>query len=350
MDIQELIAYWKVIKKRLWLIGLLVGVTVGTVLVISYVAKPVYRATALFQVTTPPPGEVTLYQEFRSPELGEQLGQTEASFIQLVQSLDVAWRTIGALGMEMQGEDLLEMVTLERLEEGSPYIKLSATADSPQLAATLANTLIETALEYYGELRAKSFTSSREFISHQLDEVRGELSGAQEALVQFQIRNKVGSLSTLVDSQQFLIRQLNFERDQALAEGNMALASNYDQIIVERQRELQGLLELSTEYDTLRAAVDRASTTYYYLLDRETEAKLKENELSNVGFIRVIAARERSRPLPRVSPKIILLGMVVSLALGIMLAFFLEYLETAKVAPEEHEVSPGASDSGRGGF
>lgn len=344
MDIQELIAYWKVIKKRLWLIGLLVGITVGTILIVSYATKPIYRATVLFQVTTPPPGEVTIYREFRSPDWGEQLDQTEAGFLQILQSLDVAWQTMEALGIEMEAEDLLKMVTIEQPQEGSVYRELGVTANSPQLAATLANTLMETALRYYGELRAQSLKSSQEFINQQLDQVKNELSEAQEALIQFQIRNRVGSLSALIDSQQSLIRQLSFERDRALAEGDMTLASNYDQIIVERQRELQESLELYSEYDALRTAVDQARTTHDQLLDRKTEVKLKENELSSVGFIRVIPARERSRPLPRVTSKIVVLGVVLSLALGVMLAFFLEYLETTEVTPKEHKVSSSPSD------
>jgi len=290
-------------RKWLWLIGLLVGVTVGSILVISYTAEPVYKATVLFQVTSPPPGEVTLYKEFKSPTLGQQLGQTEADFIQIVQSLDVAWQTIKALGIEMEAESFLKTVTIKQSEGGSPYTKLSVTADNPQLAASLANTLMETALKYFGSLRAKSFTRTREFINQQLEEARSELNKAQNDLIQFQIKNKVSSLDALIGSQQSLIRQLNFERDQALAKGDMELASNYDQIIAKRQRELQELLGLSSEYDDLRAAVDRASTTYYYLLDRETEAKLKENELSNVDFIQVLPAREPSRPLPRLNPK-----------------------------------------------
>jgi uncharacterized protein involved in exopolysaccharide biosynthesis len=128
------------------------------------------------------------------------------------------------------------------------------------------------------------------------------------------------------------------------------LAGNYDQIIAERQRELQRLLDLSSEYDALGSTVDQAGATYSYLLDRETEAKLKENELSNVDFIRVIPARERSHPLPRVNLKVILLGLVVSLVLGIMLAFLLEYLEVAEGTPGEHEMVEKPPDSAHSEF
>ena len=72
--------------------------------------------------------------------------------------------------------------------------------ESPQLAANLANTLVETALDYYGELRAKSFSSSREFITQQLDEVRNELSNARAALTQFQIENRVRASRALLNS------------------------------------------------------------------------------------------------------------------------------------------------------
>ena len=93
MGIQDLLTYWKVIKKRLWLIGLLIGATVGTILVLSYTAKPVFGESVLFQGIAPPPEEVTLYSEFRSPSSREVIGYTTSNFIEIVRSEAVAWKT-----------------------------------------------------------------------------------------------------------------------------------------------------------------------------------------------------------------------------------------------------------------
>ena len=55
---------------------------------------------------------------------------------------------------------------------------------------------------------------------------------------------------------------------------------------------------------------------------------MKENEIVNAKFIQIIPAGGPGRPLPRINPTILLLGIVVSLAVGIVLAFLLQYLES----------------------
>ena len=95
--------------------------------------------------------------------------------------------------------------------------------------------------------------------------------------------------------------------------------------------ELQNLLVLRPQYTALKAATSQARGTYDMLLDRQTQAKLKENEIENVGFISVLGpARKPSQPVP-FSPKMALLGAAVSLVVGVLLAFGWEYLETQNV-------------------
>ncbi|MBW2037939.1 MAG: hypothetical protein JRI41_10805, partial [Deltaproteobacteria bacterium] len=123
-------------------------------------------------------------------------------------------------------------------------------------------------------------------------------------------------------------------------EGDGGKAAQYDRIIAEREIELQNLIHLSTKYETLQTAVEQAQATYNLLLAKETEAKLKENEILNVGFIQALGeAQEPTLPVSPLNPTIIALGSVVSLTLGIMLAFVLEYVERYQAsvasAPDE---------------
>ena len=82
----------------------------------------------------------------------------------------------------------------------------------------------------------------------------------------------------------------------------------------------------------LAEAVRQADTLYNYLLDKETEAKLKENEALHLSFVQVLGpARPPSHPLPPINFKILALGAVISLILGVGLAFLWEYLETVSL-------------------
>ena len=329
MSIKDFIIYWKVVKKRLWLIGLLLVVTLGVIFLTSFLSKQVYKATTSFQVTAPLPAEVTIYSEFKTSSTIDELLRTRGNFVAVLQSKFVTGQVIEELGPDM-GTDELLATTLVEPEEDSDFIDLKVTAGDPSTAAAIANTLMDNAAKYFGEMSAGSITANKEFIQQQLKEIRGELDVARAALMQFQIENRISSSEGLLNSQEDLITTLKTSRDEAQVESGLEAVAVYDELISKRERELQDLILLGSEYELLQDEVRRIKDVYQSLLDKETEAKLKENEIMSARFIQVIPASEPSHPLPRFEPKLFLLGAIVSLVLGIMLAFILEFLEHAE--------------------
>jgi capsular polysaccharide biosynthesis protein len=344
MGIQEFIEYWQVIKKRLWLIGLLMGVTLGTVLLISYLSRPVYEASASFQVTAPLPSGVSLFSEFRTSYERDELIYTRNNFLSVLQSEFVLGQVIEELNLNVETEELLEQVLVES-QDGSDFIALRVTAEDPALAADIANSLVDKTAQYVGGLSAGSLTANKEYIQQLLEEKGQELEEARTSLIQFQIENSTGSPSTAVRSQETLLGTLKANRDTELAEGRGEIADSYDEIIAIRERELQELILLNSEYETLQRDVDRIESIYTNLVDKKTEAELKENELLSARFIQEIPASAPSRPLPRVNVKILLLAGIASLVLGVVIAFVLEYLDrvtmqSVEAFPREDTLAP----------
>lgn len=342
---EDILIYWSIIRKRLWLILILVASTMGTTLIISYMQRPVYQASVKFRVTAPPPADVSLFSGRYNPV--EDLVSTRNSFIDVLTDRAVARQVIETLQLSMDPEELQASTTVEKVElqvqssskesqSDSGLMKVNVRNSDPDLAATLVNTLIETALQRYGEIRARPKTMSREFISLQLKDTRQELNQAQEALIVFQVENKIGALPQAIASQQALIYDLRKQRDQAYAQGHLQEVAGYDQLILERQVELQDLVRLGSEYARLEAAVEQGKSTYGFLLEKETEAKLKENETLTLGFMEVSGpAKSPSRPLPRVKMSFLALGGVLSLIVGVMVAFIWNYLELRSPRPAE---------------
>lgn len=329
MSIQELIHYWQVIRKRLWLVALLVGVTLGTVLLISYLTKPLYRATASFQVTAPLPTDVSLVNEFRLPTSREELAFTRNNFLAVLQSEAVAWEVINTLGLDVDPTELQLQLVIEA-GLNNDFVTLQVTADSPQRAAEIANRLVETAARSFGELSAASFTANKRVINDLLVSRRAALDTAQAALVKFQIENKVSSSDGILATQEKLIVNAKSLRDQAQAEGKLNEVRAYDTIIATRERELQQFIQLNAQFVQLEADVVRLQDTYYDLQAKEIETELKENEILSARFVRVIPASEPNRPLPNLDARILILAFVASLALAIVLAFILEYVEASR--------------------
>jgi uncharacterized protein involved in exopolysaccharide biosynthesis len=328
MFLRDLIVYARIVRRRWRLIVVLFVVTVVTTTLLSLRAKPFYRAWVKLQVGAAPPTDVSLYQSFRYDELQNQVAYTRAAFTELLSDRGLAWRTLSKVETTVGAEDLLAQTTVEA-ESGSNFVSVGVSAGTPEEAQVLANTLVEEALSYYGSLQAQSATAAREFISRELEAGREELSDAERALMQFKIENKIGSLDDDIRQRQNLVLSLLIARDTALAEGDLEKAANYDHIIAERQKELQELVGLSSEYESLVTTVNLTRGTYNLLLSKETEARIKENEILSVGFIQIVSpAQLPTKAISSFDPKIIVLSGVVSLIIGVILAFVWEYVET----------------------
>jgi uncharacterized protein involved in exopolysaccharide biosynthesis len=333
MDFRELIMYAQVIRRR-WkpIVGLFLG-TMITLIIISTIAPRVYLASARLQVIEPSPGAVTLYGGFRSSGFRDEIAYTQNTFIELLTGGVVARRTVEKVDTHLSAEELQERT---EIESESDFIQLTVAGDEPDEAAQLANGLAAEARAYYGELLARSSGASREFISVQLELARQELDRAQMALMQFKIENKVGSLESDIGQQTSFIRSLRLSRDNAMADNNIAKANAYDVLIAQREQELQTLLNLSAQYQALQMAVAQASSTYDLLLGKQAEAKITENQIRNVNFILVVEPAEPPRRSTSTFSKAILaLGGVLSLVLGVAVAFVWEYIETSDISQEK---------------
>lgn len=327
MKIQDLLLYWQIIRKRGWLPILLTAVTMGTIIGLSLMAEPAYVASVRFQVIAPPASEVSLFQAFGRVSLRDEIGYTRDNFVSVLTSLDLAWRVIEALDLNMNGRELVELIAVEPVE-GSDFTEIKVSTHDPQLSADIANALITQGMIMYGEIRARGSTNSRKFIASQLEDIRTQLEQAQQELIAFKIENRIGDLDDVINSQQSLIRSLRLSKDQALAEGSIEIATNYEKIIGERALELQDLVQLGTQYSILQDKVNLLTQTYNFLLDKETEAQLKENEILNLGFIQPLSeARAPRQPEPALKLSILALGGVLSMVLGVVIVFLWEYVE-----------------------
>jgi uncharacterized protein involved in exopolysaccharide biosynthesis len=328
MNIKDILKYLQIIRKWWWVIVLLFGATVGTMLAIAFLTEEEYEATVTVQVSAPPPQEVPLYSQFGRQALRDEIEQTRSSFSEFVLEGDVpyhAFETLPDIGMS--GRELREKITVETLED-SQLMRIWVRAADPEAAALLANAIVEVGLEQYGQLLAQPTAKTRQFIEQELEGAREELEIAEAELAQFQIANKIGDLPSAINNQYNLIRSLAMQRDLAWAGGDIAKAQALDEIILEREAELQSMVGLSGEYNELSGQVGRVRSTYDFLLSKRAEAQIKEKQILEVGSIRIITpARPPTRPVAAINNKLIVLGAISSLLAGVLLTFLLEYLE-----------------------
>ncbi|HMQ52497.1 MAG TPA: hypothetical protein PKE64_00760 [Anaerolineae bacterium] len=346
MNIREILSYGQIILKWWWVIVLLFVTTVGTMFLVSVMSETRYESSVTVQVSAPPPQEVPLFSQFgRDTGVSVAIEETRRSFAEFLQAGDAAWRTLDVLpDVSLTGTELRERMVVE-LPDNSQLMRITVPYPNPDIAALLANTLVEKGLEGYGELLAKPTANNRAFIEQQLQIAQAELADAESELVQAQMDNKIGDLNRAIDTQYDLLSSLRLQLDLASANREVVKVRGLENVIEQREAELQELLGFSSEYATLTDRVERLRDTYSFMLDKSAEAQIKENQILELGSIQVITpARPAADPSVLINSRIIFLGAVVSLLLGVLLTFVLEGLEVAGVL---RGVKPptGSSDS-----
>jgi uncharacterized protein involved in exopolysaccharide biosynthesis len=208
----DFLVYLNIIRKRLWLIILLLIVTVGVILAISYTAKPVYRATVRLQVLATDSAAVSLFTEYRASSTTTEIQQAQNDFMRALKSGFVAWRTIADLNLEIGALDLL--AGLSTAVEGD-YIVVTVESDDPASAEGIASRQVDNALTYYREGRATPSRVLLTFVTEQLSAAQQGMLDAENALFEFKKAHQIDSIDQETRALQDLTRNLRLERDRA---------------------------------------------------------------------------------------------------------------------------------------
>lgn len=346
----ELIDLLRVIRRWLWVIVAVVIVTELALWLGTLSTNPVYAATVNLQISTPQREDVAAYGEYRSISLRDEIAVAINNFSELLQSSEVSNRTASQLGLDKT--DALYTLEVNRASDAD-FIKVTIKARTPSLAAEIANTHVDIAVAYYGELRAQSIKAEKDLFGEQMRVAETEFQAAEQALADFRIRNGIFFLESQMATQQRLLEQLQLERDQRLLEvattgitttdGTIPVIDSVgevDKLISQRQKELEQFTALAPQYNILAQNVEQARVLYQHLLSKYSEAELKVTAVQAANFIQVI--KPAYAPVGSESsswPKLAVLALAGSLGLGVMLAFLLQYIYGFKAENETVPVS-----------
>lgn len=382
MDTTEFLVYWRVIRKRWWLIALLLSVTVAIIGVSKANEKPLYRSSARLQVVAAAPGEVSLFGQFRAAASRDEIIQAQADFIQTLYSDNVAFTTIAATGLGISPMAL--KANIVNSTDGA-FINVTYAAVSPEEAEKVLATLIDQTLATYRQLQARPATVTREFLTGELETADQQVSEAREALVKFKQRHNLADLDREIFATQDVLRSLRSQRDnaqsqalqaqalvdfyqaqvdaatnaadeatkreatatatfwlgqgraygdrlieqQALAESMQIQLEQLNQQIAAREAELASYIGLQSELAGINERLARAESNFNFLYGKQNEAILKENQALKSGFIQITnPVRTSDRPFRSSASRLLILGAVVSIVAGLVLVFLLEFIES----------------------
>jgi tyrosine-protein kinase Etk/Wzc len=385
----NLLDYWRVVRKHLRLIIVLYITAVLATMGYSLWTPKIYESTA----TILAPDE----RGVRS--LGLATALATSGVAQAVPGLSMPSLTpqrdifVSILKSRTMGQDVVQrfdlqehfqvpflsdairrlsgMTTVTLSKDGVISVKVQET--DPQLAAELANFYVAHLDQMISRLATTEASKQRVFIADRLSETERELRRAEEALRQFQETNKVIALQEqargAVETAAHLKGEIMASEVQLEVMRKFATEANPEvvklkQRIQEMKRHLSGMQygkvwvlpaenhnpgeprheihipfaqvpELVIELARLMRDVKVQETVYTLLTQQLEQAKIAEaRDMPTVQALdKAVPADRKSKPKTTFNMAV---AGITSLFVGILLAFFLEYVAGVKQSPLAH--------------
>ncbi|MEJ5228865.1 MAG: polysaccharide biosynthesis tyrosine autokinase [Pseudothermotoga sp.] len=202
-----------IFKRRFWLFASIFVITCFVTLVyLLFFAKPVYKATAQLLVASSG-GQTINIPSQAAQLLGINVGtgpdvnteveliKSRATLEKLVEQLNLLelFKAKAKKDSDVDIQDIVNTISNKWIEveavKSSKIIELSVEHEDPQLAAKIANTLVELYLELKSRLSTNEYTAKLNFIESQLPRVEQELKGVEDRIKKFKEENQIYALS-----------------------------------------------------------------------------------------------------------------------------------------------------------
>ncbi len=373
--------YLAVLRRRFWVILLLLAATMAVILGRAWTTPAAYRSATQLQALPLEPEEVTLYTRLNTVSPSDTIDLIMFQFENLVRSPRIAQRTLSEINVAMNAGDLADGITTERDPNGD-LLTVYATAGNPHDAEKLLQKQVDLALQDLRVSRARTAETSGKFLEGELEQAEKDLATARDAVQQFKLDNHVESLDRELAAQEQSIRdlttarqtaELDIKRQQAVAAelekqladaqkvasaakvdtaeavnaskrvqdlqsqltdarvkiaGEQAQVDATASLISTRQTDLAAFITLGGRYQALLDAEQEKVNSRDFLADKVREARLKESQSRNIGYLQVISPPTTPRTqVPTRTVQTAVLGAVLSIAAGAVLVFVLEFIE-----------------------
>jgi capsular exopolysaccharide synthesis family protein len=337
-------AYWQILLKHRWTVVTVAFVAATLVAIVSFKMQPVYEATARVEVEAATPEIQSLNDLFRSLPSDDAFLQTQ---VNVLKSENLAWRTIQQLGLggkpgfaamggggnrppgDPQTAAQNRLIGAFRkhlrvqLMRDSRMVEVGFESTDPQLAAQVANALVNNYSEYNFHQKYDATRQASGWMEQQLDELKAKVEKSQQAMVDYERQNvivNIGEKQSVVEQRLAALSQdlTNAQSDRMQKQSLYELVSSNDsQVAVNAQNDL--LQRLDEKYADLREQYVDALGQYGPNFPKVKRLHDQCNEIQS------IIERERKRVVARIRD-------------DYMAALGRERLLSAAVAQEKAEV------------
>lgn len=196
--------YWEVLnRRRRWILGfILVIVPLWTL--VTFLRTPVFKATALVQITSDNPSSIVAGSKESMGNLFNWEGRQEfaQTQFQILQSRTLAQRIVEKLNLQSYPEfkpekdlpaDMSMKLVVDKFlknldikpERNSFLVRVSYESTDPSLSQAVANALVEEYRQFGMESRSQAFTAVQKWLDHQLQNLRAKVESSEKQLYHF---------------------------------------------------------------------------------------------------------------------------------------------------------------------
>ncbi len=336
----DLLAYWKVIRKRRRTVLTAFTVLFGVVLVGTLKQKPIYRAKALLEIEKENPNLITPQELFQLEEVSDAYLETE---YKVLSSEDLAERVITQLGLDqvaefrppkrswpwtaskgaaaarlpagasvIGGDPSIQETVLARFEsrlDVKPFrrsraVEISFDSEDPALTARVVNALASNYIEKNLEARWDATQKASEWLSQQMLDLKAKLEKSQDELQKYAADNDLLFLETDKGNSENVVNQSLRELQEELTKTQAARyekESLYRLVRSSDYGSLPGVFENKLLQDlSVRLAELQRERAQLAATFTEDYPKVQQVQ-SQIVEIQAALDRERQRAVQRIS-------------------------------------------------
>jgi capsular exopolysaccharide synthesis family protein len=215
---RESLAEYLMILRRRW--KLIAGITAATFLlagILTFLMKPVYRATSKL-IFESRPGAIRMFgQTAADVALASRLGTQ----VELISGREAAKKAANLLrtehDLDIPPEAVQASLRASAIED-TDLVRIDVYQPDPQMAQLLANTVAQAFVDWTEERMKKGGRETAEYLARQLEVAKQELLAAENALREFKEEKRVVSLNEETSSRLGRISRLEQDSATALAD------------------------------------------------------------------------------------------------------------------------------------
>lgn len=396
----DLRQYWRIVMRYKWgILGLAFAITILSLLIVFSI-QPIYRGTTTLLIEQKQAKVVTIQEVYDMDSSNKEYLQTQ---FEILKSRELATRVVTALNLQThpdflpkdddgfsinwrdwipaghaenplptEEEKLAQVVDLFMTKlfiepvRNTQLVNISFESPDPRLAAKVSNAMAKAYIDSQMEAKVAMTEQAASWLTERLGSLKITLEKSEQNLQAYREKNDLVDAGTQDSGVSGGVLALSAKQLQDITERVIAAQFKLSEIAQrygpKHPEYMQAQLDLSEAEQALKIARQNAlqvSRKQFGLQELMREADTNRN-LYDTFFKRIKEANE-TRQLetpnarvidPAVVPRIpvkprkgltVALAFVLSLMLGVMLAFLLDYLDSTFKGPEDVETRLGVS-------